>query len=96
MDENKLKFVDAAQVPTGRVEKGKWQIIFEKIPAGKALVITQEEASDVAVRSSLYELQRKGQFKNLIARKVNDKDGKYKMYVINTNPPKLGKVNLNQ
>ncbi len=85
MDEAKLKIVDLSQVPSGRVEKGKWEIIFEKIPLGKAMIIPEEEASASAVRSSLYELQAKGRFKNLLARRVKDKDGKYKIYVINNN-----------
>jgi hypothetical protein len=83
LDENKLKIVDSSEVPSGRMETSKWQSIFGKIPVGKALVLTEDEISFVAVRSSLYELQRKGQFKNLIARKVKGTDGKYRMYVIN-------------
>ena len=47
------------------------------------MVVTEEEVSLVAVRSALYDLQRKGQFKHLKVRKVKDSDG-YKMYVINT------------
>ena len=87
MDENKLKFIDVSQVPTGRVQKGKWEVIFDSLPAGKALVITKEEASDAAVRSALYNFHYMGQFKNLDVRKVVDKDGAYKMYVINNNVP---------
>jgi diadenosine tetraphosphate (Ap4A) HIT family hydrolase len=51
---------------------------------GKAMIIPEEKAS-AAFRSSLCELQAKGRFKNLIARRVKDKDGTYKMYVINNN-----------
>lgn len=84
LDENNLKIVDSSEVPLGRIRIRKWQSIFGKIPPSKALVITEGEVSFVAVRSALYDFQRKGQFKNLAAHKVKDADGKYRMYVVNT------------
>ena len=75
--------MDSSEVPLGRIKVTKWQNIFGKIPAGKALVLSEAQVSFVAVRCSLYELQKKGLFKNLAARKVKESDGSYKMYVLN-------------
>jgi hypothetical protein len=79
-----MKIVDSSEVPAGRIRVTKWQSIFGKIPAGKAWVVTEDEISFSAVRCSLYELQKKGQFKNLVARKIKESDGPDRMYVINT------------
>ena len=70
LDEANLKIIDASLVPDKRVEKGKWELIFEKIPLGKALVLEEKEASESAVRTGLYDLQGKGKFQNFIVRKV--------------------------
>ena len=82
-DEDSMTIVDISQIPSGRVKFTKWELMFQKIPAGKAWVITEGEVSLNAVRTSLYALQRKGKFKTLNARKVKELDGKYKMYVVN-------------
>jgi hypothetical protein len=87
LDETNLKIIDASMVPDRRVEKGKWELIFEKIPTGKALVIEENEASESAVRTGLYELQDKGKFKNFIVRKVRSENGSYTLYVINDVQP---------
>lgn len=80
---NNLRIVDSSEVPSGRVKVTKWQEIFNRIPGGKALAVTEDDVSFSALRSSLYDLQRKGQFKSLQARKVKGDDGKYWMYVVN-------------
>jgi hypothetical protein len=83
LDETKLKIIDASLVPDNKVIKGKWELIFEKIPSGKALVIEEKEASESAVRTGLYDLQGKGKFKNFVVRKVRSRNGSYTLYVIN-------------
>jgi hypothetical protein len=60
-----------------------WQEMFSRIPTGKALIVTEDDLSFSALKSSLSEFQRKGQFKHLHTRKVKDDDGKYRMYIIN-------------
>ncbi len=92
IDEKKLNLIDASEVPPGRIRVTRWQVIFDEIPAGKAWVVTEKEISFTAVRCSLYELQRKGQFKNLAARKVKEPDGSYRLYVINTTEVKQKKL----
>lgn len=83
LDIDNLKIVDSSEVPVGRIKVTKWQQIFNSIPPGKALVVTEDEVSFVALRCSLYDLQRKGQFKKLRARKIRELDGSFKMYVVN-------------
>jgi hypothetical protein len=78
------QFVDNELVPSGRIRKNRWEHLFERIPVGKSLIMREGEISFQAVRSALYDLQRKGKFKHLRARKVREADGTYTYYVVNT------------
>ncbi|MCL5876692.1 MAG: hypothetical protein M1540_02645 [Candidatus Bathyarchaeota archaeon] len=82
LDVNNLRIVAADEIPKGRIKVNKWMEIFDRIPVGKALVVTEDEVSFVAVRSAISDLQRKGLYKHLRVRKVKEPEG-YRLYVIN-------------
>jgi hypothetical protein len=86
LDVTNLRIVDSKEIPTGRIKVNKWMEIFDCIPVGKALVVTEDEVSFIAVRSAVSDLQRKGKYKNLKVRKVKEPDGN-KLYVINEKQP---------
>jgi hypothetical protein len=81
--EEEMEFVEASELPAGKTKITKWELMFGKIPEGKAWVIPEGKYSFHGIRCSLYSLQDHGKFKNLKARKIREADGTYKMYIIN-------------
>ena len=87
LDLQNLRFVPISNLPTIR-RKTQWEEIFEQIPKGQALVLTDEEASPETVRSALRRYQKKGKFTHLegTTRKVN---GEKVVYILNPSPHEL-------
>jgi hypothetical protein len=83
IDMGNLTFVPVSKVPESVVQ-APWSQVFEKIPAGQALVLTEAQANPDAVRTALKRLQKKRkQFLNLAVR-VRVAEGKRLTYVLNT------------
>ena len=77
-----LSFIPVNKVPD-RVVYTPWPELFEKIPAGQALVLGEYQANPDSIRAALKRFQEKKQFMNLEVR-VRGQRGKRTTYILNT------------
>lgn len=77
------EIIDESEVPERSERSSKYKRMFERIPKGKALVLSEEEVSLMGLRAALKKFQRRGLFKNLRATQRTI-DGKVKLYIINS------------
>ena len=67
LDITKLKteFIPISEVPTGRSRNSPWDIIFDKVPKGQALVLKEPEVSAGTIRAALQRKHKAGKYKHL-------------------------------
>lgn len=81
LDIDNLKFIPADKVPLRK--ETKWDEIFNRIPAGSALVISDQQTNIDSLVGALHRRQRRRLFKHLRA-VTRGKKGNRTAYIINT------------
>lgn len=78
-----LNFIEASEVPMRAKNEAYYKGIFQRIPEGKALVLSEKEISILCLRQALYRLQRKGEFKKMRIVERQRGTSEATIYVIN-------------
>jgi len=89
IDLKNLPIIDESEVPDKPKRYTPYRELFKRIGNGKALVLTDNDVNLTTARAALRRLQRKGEFKQMMATQ-RTVEGKRTLYIINPSDKKEG------